>query len=157
MKKIYGTLIALSMSLFSGAIFSATLDISATVTSVCEISLDVATYSISEDIRTTNVTDKPVATATEDCNDPAGYTVTVSSANNWHLANVATTKTAAYSVKYGGILVSNTNSFFLPLVLPMNTSGSNSTSKTLTVTIPADSTLDSGTYTDTLTLAIAAK
>ncbi len=105
---------------------------------------------------TTTVANLPVANVTEDSNDLAGYTVTLSSANAGSLKNGAA-GSMAYTARYNAVVVALT---VAPVAITTVASQAAvvNTVKSFTISytgIPSVSML-SGTYSDALTFTIAA-
>lgn len=92
-----------------------------------------------------------VGTVTENCNDGAGYTINITSSNGGKLnSSSANAQPISYTTSYdgtqasGNVSVSRSNANFGKAV-------------SLFVTVPAAASAIAGTYSDTLTIAIAAK
>jgi len=110
---------------------------------------------------TTSQTTLNVATVTEQCTDPKGYRVTLTSANGktdglLAGATAGNSDTVSYTIFYGGAAVHLANS---------NATVTNANSKTtgggainsLAITYTGASTLSADTYSDTLTFTITGK
>ena len=97
-----------------------------------------------------------VATVTENCNDPIGYTVSVAGANSGTYTGLfkdsVSSATQAFTVVYNGTSISS--STLTNVTAPANVS------KTVQITYPANSGLTGTvgyTYAETLTFTISAK
>lgn len=114
----------------------------------------------------TNVTNLLVGTVTEQSNDTAGYTVTLSSANALalpapfaFLKSATTRDTLPYAIQYGGAAVNFLGTGAAATISNV-TSKTTATGTTNNITISfsgASANLGAAIYTDTLTFSIIAK
>ena len=106
------------------------------------------------------VTDQQVATATETCNDKLGYKVTLTTLNAgsgtaaFLKGPAGNTDTAPYTMTYNGVAVTLVAGSAVVTSVTAKTPSTGVT-KNLNVTIPAI-WVNADTYTDTITLTIAA-
>ena len=137
-----GTLMGIPMTASA-----ATLDISGTVAAQCYIS--VTDLGVSLDL-VNGETAKNVASISETCNDPDGYTVSFSSTDGQ--LNGPTGFDEGYTINYdsvsAGDLATATQS--VAHAAPAWNSSNN-----LQVNLAGNSQLAAGTYTDTITISIA--
>lgn len=109
----------------------------------------------------TGFTDTVIASVNEKCNKKNGYTVTLQSANagSTAQANLSgtgdNTDTVNYSMKYGGTAVTLSSGSATVTSATAKTNGSG-VDKDLSVTISSGIWVNTDTYSDTLTLTIAA-
>jgi len=159
-------IIASILLLVSFGAFSATsgsLTLTGTVNGILDIQVSAAAIASNLDL-TTSQNDLVVATVIEKSNKADGYTVELESAN----ATAASSSTATlngtgtntdaldYSLSYDGNAVNLVNGS--AVVTDSNAAtGAAGVSKTLAITYAGDAGLTEGSYTDTLTLTIAAK
>lgn len=158
---IASILILVSFSAFSAT--NGSLTLTGTVNGILDIQVSAATIASNLDL-TASQNDLVVATVVEKSNKADGYTVELESAN----ATAAASSVAAlegtgtntdsldYSLSYDGNTVNLVNGS--AVVTDSNTAtGAAGVSKTLAITYAGDAGLTEGSYTDTLTLTIAAK
>ncbi len=148
--------IAFLTPLTAGAATSGSVTINGKVPIVCGISVAAASGA-------TNITDLSagnssllVATVTESCNDPSGYTVSVAGTNSSSYSGLfkdsVSGTTEAFAVSYNGTTVSNAT--VTNVAAPANVA------KDVRIAYPANATLTGSTgytYAETLTFTIVAK
>ena len=127
---------------------SGTVKLTGTVSVNCTVAVTDLGTSLNLTAGGNNV---QVGTVTESCNDGAGYTINVTSANGGKLSSAAAnSQPISYTTLYdgasasGNVVVTRTNANFGKVA-------------SLNVTVPAAAQAIAGTYSDTLTIAIAAK
>jgi len=133
---------------------AAKLDLSGSVAMNCTIAVAPTAKATSLDIKGGEV-GTMVGTVTEDCNSVTGYAVTITSANAGQLRtnpNDATAPLAAYAVTYSDA----TGDISSALTTTRKQATFNSVNK-LVVDIAANAQAIAGSYSDTVTLQIAAK
>ena len=137
---------------------SGTVTITGTVPSACDITVFTESGATIADL-TTGATNLHVATVTENCNDPDGYTVTMVGTNSTDHTGLfidsVSSDTLAFTVTYDSVSVASGG-----VVTDVNTTSGGDVSKDVDITYSADSSLTasaSNTYSETLTFTIAAK
>ena len=134
-----------------------------TVSSVIEISVaPIAGYNTLD--LAVNATDVDIANITERANSKNGYTVTLASANagststpKFAGATAGNTDVLPYSIKYNGTTVSLSSGEAIVTDASAKTSGTGVTKLLEISYLGASSFLNADSYSDTLTLTIAAK
>jgi hypothetical protein len=153
---IVALLLALAIPSFADDPTPVSFTLKGSVSAVCSIS--VSTTTASNLAVTTKVTNSTIANITEKSNASNGYTVTLASANGWMLKGPAANLT--YTLSYGGTAVDTTVAAGVttPITNSSTTTASAGVTKALAISFDgASALLPSGDYTDTLTVAIAAK
>lgn len=130
---------------------SATLELRASVPVNCTVDVAATTKASSLDLRT-GEQDALVGVVTENCNSRNGYTVTVNSSQGSLLRSSTGNASAAYSVRYDGMLGGSNGQVVVNRDRPSFSRQGN-----LMVTIPANRTAMAGDYSADLSLVIAAK
>jgi hypothetical protein len=158
-KFVVSVALLLALTIPSFAATTSTISLSGSVAPTCSIDVTQPTSNSSLAI-TTNVTKSTIATIKEKSNATNGYTVSLSSANGWALKGTATS--LSYTLSYGatGSIVDLTTAVGSPVTLTDSSAitVSGGVTKSLQITfLGASAELPSGDYTDTLTVAIAAK
>ena len=160
-----------SLVLSAASAFAADVILSGSVGAITTITTGGDT-SLGSTLGTAGLSDFTVATATEKNNVTAGYVVTLHSASAAAASSgsrnvsklqldgtgTATKKTIIYTMKYGGTSVSlgaSTGEAAFDRDAVVNTPSGDD--KALQVTTSAATSNEAGTYTDTVTLTIAAK
>ncbi len=135
---------------------SATLNLQGRVAAKLDISVTAETVASGLNLEASQ-TNLLVATVTEKCNRPGGYTVSVQSANLGSLKGMeGNTDTVAYTMTYGGAAISLTAGG--ATVTPDGTkTGPSGISKEVRISYTGNDFLTEDTYTDTLTFTIAAE
>ena len=146
-------------ALVSGALFAAPAFAAAGASGTVQLNSTVAltcTVAVTDAGATLNILSGSsavqVGSVVENCNDGAGYTITVASANNGTLKSSATGASAiSYTTSYDGTSGSGAS-------FAVTRSGAqfNKTSA-MSVTVPANAQAIAGSYADTLTVTIAGK
>ena len=152
MNRFFQIAAAAALVAFAGAsahaATSGAVKLSGKVDAVCQVA--VTDHSAALDL-VKGETNAKVATIVEDCNDPQGFKISFASQNGGDLKSDAG-HTADYTVNYdstqnrdlnGGMQLNRQEAQF-------------SESHELTVNIPSSDTRTAGTYTDTITVTIAA-
>ncbi|WP_207480619.1 spore coat protein U domain-containing protein [Arenibaculum pallidiluteum] len=138
-------LIALSGTALAAT--SGTIRLNGTVSATCSI-------AVTDGNQTLNLTggenDKQVGTVVESCNSGAGYTVTVSSSNGGQLRNG--NATVGYTLRYD----TQSGNLNGPLAVSRDQAQFGKT-VTVGVSLPANANAVAGSYSDTVTISIAAK
>ncbi|ASG19730.1 hypothetical protein [Nitrospirillum viridazoti] len=146
--------------LFSGALFAAapafaaagasgTIQLNSSVAQTCTVAVTDAGATLNILSGSSNVA---VGSVVENCNDGAGYTITVASANNGTLKSSATgAQAVSYTTTYDG-----TNGSGSSFAVTRSGAQFNKTSN-VSVTVPANAQAIAGSYADTLTITIAGK
>ncbi|MEA1674405.1 hypothetical protein [Nitrospirillum sp. BR 11163] len=128
---------------------SGTIKLSGTVSLTCTVAVTDAGAQLNILSGSSNVA---VGSVVENCNDGAGYTITVASANNGTLKSSATGAQAiSYTTSYDG-----TNGSGSSFAVTRSGAQFNKTSN-VSVTVPANAQAIAGSYADTLTITIAGK
>lgn len=158
---ITSLMIWVAFSAFSAT--SGSLTLTGTVNGILDIQVSAAAVASNLDL-TANQSDLVIATVIEKSNKADGYTVELESANAAAASSsVATlegtgtnTDSLDYSISYDGNAVNLVNG---TAVVTDSTSatGAAGLTKSLAITYTGDAGLTEGSYTDTLTLTIAAK
>ena len=131
-----------------GAAASGTVKLNGTVSLNCTVAVTDLGTSLNLTAGGNNV---QVGTVTESCNDGAGYTINVTSANGGKLSSAAAnSQPISYTTLYDGASASGN-------VAVTRSSANFGKVASLNVTVPAAAQAIAGTYSDTLTIAIAAK
>lgn len=164
LKALVFTSLFLAVSTVSG--FAATtgnIALSGTVSSILEITITPDAGNASLPL-TTDVTDRAVASVNERTNNRLGYTVTltatnaVASSGSSALKGAVSTDSLPYTIKYGGSAVSFDASKNCVVSNVNAKTTSAGTDKAVTISFSGSGYfLDADTYSDTLTLTIAAK
>lgn len=129
---------------------SGTIKLSGTVATACTVAVTDASQSL--DI-TDGETNKTVGTVVENCNSGTGYTISISSANSGSLKSTSNgASPISYQVSYDG-----STSALSSALQVTRSSAQFAKSVSVGVTVPANSTAVAGSYSDTLTISIAAK
>ncbi|MEE3623332.1 hypothetical protein UCD39_04935 [Nitrospirillum sp. BR 11752] len=128
---------------------SGSIRLSGTVAQTCTVAVTDAGATLNILSGSSNVA---VGSVVENCNDGAGYTITVASANNGTLKSSATGAQAiSYTTTYDG--TSGSGSSFA-----VTRSGAQfNKTAAVSVTVPANAQAIAGSYADTLTITIAGK
>jgi len=159
--------IAVGLILNAASAFAADVILSGSVAAITTVTVGDTT-PLGSTLGSAGLSDFTVATATEMNNVTAGYKVTVSSANAAaatsgsrdvsKLINAVNSATPiTYTMKYGGVdvaLVATTGAFTIDRTTTVNTP--NGVDKILTVSTSAATSALAGTYSDTVTLTVAA-
>ncbi|MDZ5646171.1 spore coat protein U domain-containing protein [Nitrospirillum sp. BR 11828] len=134
---------------FAAAGTSGTIQLNSTVAQTCTVAVTDAGATLNILSGSSNVA---VGSVVENCNDGAGYTITVASANNGTLKSSATGAQAiSYTTSYDG--TSGSGSSFA-----VTRSGAQfNKTAAVSVTVPANAQAIAGSYADTLTITIAGK
>lgn len=154
MKKLLFIVAGLMASTTAFAVSTGTLTISGTVVAINDIVITPVNNT------TLNIiggeTDRKVADVSETSNSSTGYKILMSSLNSSKLVNgSAATKSTAYKVSYqNGTYVSLTSSD--QVVKTTSTSELVTDSSSVRVNVTAYATAPAGTYSDTITISIAA-
>jgi hypothetical protein len=128
---------------------SGTVKLSGTVSLTCTVAVTDAGAQLNILSGSSNVA---VGSVVENCNDGAGYTITVASSNNGTLKSSATgAQAVAYTTSYDG-----TNGSGASFAVSRSGAQFNKTSA-VSVTVPANAQAIAGSYADTLTITIAGK
>ena len=122
------------------------IQIKGTVATVCTVAVTDIGASLNI---TGGETNKPVGTIVETCNSGSGYRVTVSSSNAGSLKNGNSAIT--YQLNYDG----QSGGLSGPMTVERSAAAS-AKQVQVGVTVPATANAISGTYSDTLTISIAA-
>jgi len=157
---IAGLLVFLSLAAFSAT--TGSLVLTGTVNGVLDISVTAKSVATNLDL-TISQTDLSVATVVEKSNKPSGYTVTLESGNaksnsasNGILEDSVSGDSLSYTIQYDGANISLING--VATVTNSNaTTASSGVSKDLSISYVGDNSLTEGSYSDTITLTIAAK
>ncbi|MDG3444449.1 spore coat protein U domain-containing protein [Nitrospirillum amazonense] len=140
---------SLLAALPASAATSGTIKLNATVAQTCTVAVTDAGATLNILSGSSNVA---VGSVVENCNDGAGYTITVASANNGTLKSSATGAQAiSYTTSYDG-----TNGSGASFAVTRSGAQFNKTSA-VSVTVPANAQAIAGSYSDTLTITIAGK
>ncbi|MDE1145300.1 MAG: hypothetical protein PW843_01620 [Azospirillaceae bacterium] len=128
---------------------SGTVKLSGVVSLSCVVTVTDNNASLNILAGSSNV---QVGSVVETCNDGAGYTITVASANGGALKSSATgAQAVAYTTNYDGTNGSGSS-------FTVTRSGAQfGKTAALYVTVPANAQAIAGTYNDTLTVTIAGK
>ncbi|WP_044561074.1 hypothetical protein [Azospirillum sp. B4] len=127
---------------------SGTIKLSSTVAQTCTVSVTDAQATLNILSGSSNVT---VGSVVENCNDGAGYTVTVASTNGGSLKGTTPSmQPVSYTTIYDGQSGTGT-------VNVTRSSAQFSKNATVAVTVPANAQAVAGSYSDTLTITIAGK
>jgi hypothetical protein len=140
------------------AVSTGNVRVTGNVPIICDIQVqEEANASNIADISTGH-TERHIATVTENCNSPSGYTVTVSAANTGaHTGKFVDTLSQdahPFTITYNGVTVSPGG------VITDSSSLVFGSQKNVTITYPKDATLTGtvdATYEETLTFTISAK
>ncbi|TWB12999.1 spore coat protein U-like protein [Nitrospirillum amazonense] len=133
----------------AGAATSGTIKLNATVLQTCTVAVTDAGATLNILSGSSNVA---VGSVVENCNDGAGYTITVASSNNGTLKSSATGAQAiGYTTSYDG-----TNGSGGSFTVTRSGAQFNKTSN-VSVTVPANAQAIAGSYADTLTITITGK
>ncbi|MDE1148403.1 MAG: hypothetical protein PW843_17590 [Azospirillaceae bacterium] len=124
---------------------SGTVQLNGTVAQTCTIAVTDAGAQLNILTGSTNVT---VGTAVETCNDGAGYTISVSSANG---ANLKSSANGAQPISYTPIYDGQSSGSSVNV---SRSSAQFAKQATIAVTVPANAQAVAGSYTDTLTITI---
>ncbi|MBB6255266.1 hypothetical protein [Nitrospirillum iridis] len=128
---------------------SGSVKLSGTVSLTCTVAVTDAGASLNILSGSSSV---QVGSVVENCNDGAGYTITVASANGGSLKSSATgAQPVAYTTNYDG-----TNGSGSSFTVTRSGAQFNKTA-TMSVTVPANAQAIAGSYSDTLTVTIAGK
>ncbi|TWB32803.1 hypothetical protein [Nitrospirillum viridazoti] len=128
---------------------SGSIKLSGTVIQSCTVAVTDAGATLNILSGSSNVA---VGSVVENCNDGAGYTITVASANNGTLKSSATgAQAVSYTTTYDG-----TNGSGSSFAVTRSGAQFNKTSN-VSVTVPANAQAIAGSYADTLTITIAGK
>ncbi|WP_044561505.1 hypothetical protein [Azospirillum sp. B4] len=128
---------------------SGTVKLSGTVSLNCSVAVTDASAQLNILSGSSNV---QVGTVVETCNDGAGYTITVASANGGSLKSSANgAQPVAYTTSYDG-----TNGSGQSFTVTRSGAQFNKTAN-VSVTVPASAQAIAGSYADTLTITIAGK
>lgn len=155
--------LSIACVLYLAAATTGTLTLTGVVNGVLDITVTPATVASNLDL-TTSQTDLTVATVVEKSNKAAGFTVTLQSANAVAASSAtpslkgsgAVTDSVNYTVKYGGNAVTFANGS-AQVTNYSGATGINGLTKVLAISYTGNTGLQEGTYSDTLTLVIAAK
>ena len=160
--------VTVGLFLSAASAFATDVILSGSVAAITTIS-PTATQPLGATLGSAGLTDFAVTTVTERNNVTAGYKVTVSSASaaaatsgsmdvsKLLLTGDTTTTPITYTMKYGGVavvLVATTGACEFTRTTTVNTP--DGIDKILAVTTSAATAAHAGTYTDTVTLTIAA-
>ncbi len=126
---------------------AATLDISGTVAAQCSVS--VTDLGVSLDL-VNGETSRNVASISETCNDPNGYTVSFSSADGQ--LNGPTGFDEGYTINYDTLSAADLAAAAQSVA---HAAPAWNSSNNLQVNLAGNSQLAAGTYTDTITISIA--
>ena len=137
-----GTVMGLPMSASA-----ATLDISGTVAAQCSVT--VTDLGVSLDL-VNGENKKKVASISETCNDPDGYTVSFSSSDG--LLNGPTGFNESYTIDYDGLSGAD---LAVATQSVAHAAPAWDSSNFLKVSLAGNSQLAAGTYTDTISISIA--
>ena len=125
---------------------------------LCELSVQQEPGAIDIPDISAGHTGRHIATVTENCNSPSGYTVTVSAANTsdhtGQFVDTVSNDAHPFTLSYNGIAVNPGG------VVTDNPSVAVNVQKNVTITYPEDPTLTgavASTYEETLTFTISAK
>lgn len=147
----------LSFSSQSLAATTGSVTITGTVPFACSIVVQAEAGANISNL-TTGATDLHVATVTENCNDPDGYTVTMSGTNSGNHTGLfidsVSSDELAFTTKYNNVSVSSGT------ITDSNASSNGDVLKNVEISYAADTTLTasvSNTYSETLNFEIAAK
>jgi spore coat protein U-like protein len=151
MRKII--LAAAALSLFSLPALadstSGTVALKGTVPLVCTVGVTDLNQSLN---LTGGESNKSVGSVVENCNSGTGYNITVSSSNSGKLKAASGSAEISYTVGYDG------QSGGLGSNLTVARSGAQfAKTSSLAVTVPANAQAIAGSYSDTVTITIAAK
>ncbi|WP_044558557.1 hypothetical protein [Azospirillum sp. B4] len=134
---------------FAAAGASGSIQLNSTVAQTCTVAVTDANATLNILSGSSNVA---VGSVVENCNDGAGYTITVASANNGTLKSSATGASAiSYTTSYDG-----TNGSGQSFTVTRSGAQFNKTAN-VSVTVPASAQAIAGSYADTLTITIAGK
>jgi hypothetical protein len=165
---VAGLALATFIGSASVSVFAADVILSGDVAAITTVTVGV-TAPLGSTLGSAGLTDFAVATATEKNNVTAGYTVTVSSANaaaetsgardvsRLRLTGNLTTTPIAYTMKYGGVAVAldaATGAQVITRTSTVNTP--DGLDQVLAISTDAATSANAGTYTDTVTLTVAA-
>ncbi len=154
-KFLLASAIAVGFALTAGPSQAGTVDLSAVVAVDCSVT--IADENLVLDI-VAGATDQKIAEITEDCNETAGFTITISSANAGNLEgtgalennnNASIDYTVTYHTESNADLATN-------LTLSRNDAEFDD-EHALYATVAASSTRLAGSYEDTITVSIAAQ
>ncbi|MDE1148405.1 MAG: hypothetical protein PW843_17600 [Azospirillaceae bacterium] len=128
---------------------SGTVQLNSTVALTCTVAVTDSNATLNILAGSSNV---QVGSVVENCNDGAGYTITVASANNGSLKSSATGAQAInYTTTYDGTNGSGSS-------FTVTRSGAQfAKTAAMYVTVPASAQAIAGSYADTLTVTIAGK
>jgi spore coat protein U-like protein len=155
-----------ALALLAGAFGAAdaattgTITLQGTVAQSCNITVTPQTGYNALDL-STSPTSLNVATVNETCNDPKGYTVSMTTANGTTTgvlkgAIAGNPDTVTYNVTYNGSAVTLAGSTATVTNVTAKTAAAGVT-KNLNIAYTGNSNLGADTYTDTLTFTITAK
>lgn len=137
----------------ANAATSADLTLTGTVAQDCSVSLDTASYTVD---LVSGESDSTVATITEICNDADGYTISFSSANSGVLQNDDNAgEQKAYTISYGTGISGQSLSQARSVSYSTYTAG-NSVPLRMDLSAHGAGVLAAGTWSDTVTVSIAA-
>ena len=156
------SLVAASATSVMGAT-SGNLGLSGSVPVILEITVNAGAGAIAL-TPSSNVSSASIGTVVEKCNDPDGYTVTLSSqngvtnvANSGVLVGQNASETLAYSLSYGGASVSFSEGLATVTDVATKSSADGDAKTVLIIYDGTSSNLATDTYSDDLTFTIAAK
>lgn len=167
MRIIRNGILAISALLVAPAAWgaTATITISGSVDASTQITATAAP-ALSNDELVNGVTDKPMSSVNEKCNKHDGYTVMLESANakaasssqaRMNGAIAANSSVINYTIKYDGATVTLDNTGAAKITDATEKTGGQGIDKPLAISIAAGQNPAADTYSDTLTLTIAAK
>ncbi|MBI5386755.1 MAG: spore coat protein U domain-containing protein [Verrucomicrobia bacterium] len=155
---------AMALSLTTQRVHAATINIQGTVAAVANLTASAATPLTDTDL-TEGIAAKTISTVNERCNKHNGYTVTLESANakaasspqaRMNPATTGNSDTIDYTILYNGSSVTLNNSGAATVTDASGKTTKSGVDKVLAVTVAAGNPAQD-TYSDTLTLTIAAK
>lgn len=161
------TLVILLVLLSSAALFAGTtgsLTLTGTVNGVLDIQVTPDAAASNLDLATSQA-DLNIATVVEKSNKVDGYTVELESANaaaggssqaTLESSDANNSDTLNYTLTYDGVNVTFVNGV-AQVTDSTSTTSAAGVSKTLAISYTADASLTEGSYSDTITLTIAAK